>query len=264
MSNKILLGVIGNPIKHSLSPQIHQQFAEQFGHVIDYQKYLVEAENLTSFIENFFTQGGVGLNVTLPHKQHVIPLVDQLTDEARLAQSVNTLYKNTAGQLVGHTTDGQGVLLDLEQHGFAVERKKLLVIGAGGASQSILVSLLKSGAEIRLLNRSQDKVTRLVERLQSVGNIQAFSEIEKFDGVISTISEFNASLLAPVAACIDANTFCYDLNYAARAQAFYAFAKQSGCLRFADGLGMLLGQAAHAYQIWLGKLPDINRVKIAS
>ncbi|WP_444996693.1 shikimate dehydrogenase [Aliikangiella sp. IMCC44359] len=264
MSTTIRLGVIGNPITHSLSPVIHQQFAQQFADDIDYQKYLVEENNLSNFVKQFFDGGGRGLNVTLPYKQAVIQCIDSLTEEAEFAGSVNTILKNQQGQLVGHTTDGQGLLLDLDGHGFDIQQKKILVIGAGGASQSILVALLKAGAIIRLHNRNKDKITKLIEQFSVVGDIDSFQRDEQYDGVISAVTEFNSGLMKPVANCIGNKTFCYDLNYAARAQDFYQFALRSGCTAFADGLGMLVGQAAYSYQMWTGHLPNINQVKIPS
>ena len=254
-------GVIGNPIKHSLSPLIHQQFAAQLEAQIDYQKYLVELDLLDAFIQDFFANDGMGLNVTLPFKQKVIPLVNVLSDEARMANSVNTLSIQD-GRLVGDTTDGAGLLYDLAGHDFTVEGKKVLVVGAGGASQSILVALLSAGARVSLLNRTQSKVEQLVERFTPIGQISAYQASDQFDGVISSTSEFNSELMKPVARQISETTFCYDLNYGQRAEAFKQFALQNGCIRFADGLGMLLGQAAKSFEIWTGQLPQIDMVSI--
>lgn len=255
-------GVIGNPIAHSISPQIHTQFARQFNANIDYQKYRVESAELSDFVKEFFNQGGRGLNVTLPYKQSVIELVDQLTEEARLAGSVNTIGINQQGLLIGDTTDGRGLLHDLNLQNLPVKHRKILVVGAGGASQSILMALLNAGAEIVLHNRSKSKITQLVKRFSELGKISAFNSPQKFDGVISAVSDFNPVLMAPVKACIGAQTFCYDLNYAQRASSFKQFALSNGCAQFSDGLGMLIGQAAHSYQGWHGQLPDISQVAL--
>ncbi|TQV88181.1 shikimate dehydrogenase [Aliikangiella coralliicola] len=272
LKSEFKLGVIGCPIKHSVSPVIHRQFSQQFNHQIDYQKYLVEPENLTSFVSTFFTNSETqnlvkGLNVTLPHKQLVIDSLERLTEEASLCQSVNTIFVDQNGKLTGDTTDGRGLLYDLEQLDFAVSGKNILVVGAGGASQSILVALLKAGASIQLLNRTQDKAEILVERFSHLGKIATFSASAfggslKLDGVISSISEFNGPLMSSITSCIDSQTYFYDLNYGERAESFRQFALANQCERFADGLGMLIGQAAFSYQIWTGSLPDVNSVKL--
>lgn len=258
-------GVIGTPIQHSLSPQIQMQFASHLGYQMDYQKYQVEPADLNAFISDFFSHGGKGLNVTLPHKQSVFKLVDEVSQDALLAGSVNTLSINSQGKLVGDTTDGQGLLLDLQRQNFPIAHKQLLVVGAGGASQSILVALLKAGASITLLNRTASKLEPLIQKLSHLGEITALNStqseaVELFDGVISTVSEFNPVLLAPIRQNIGDKTYCYDLNYAERASQFKCFALANRCKNFSDGLGMLIGQAAKSYQIWHGQLPDISKL----
>ncbi len=255
-------GVIGNPVTHSLSPDIHRQFAKQFGHTIDYQKYHLEVHQLKTFVSQFFEEGGKGLNVTLPFKQSVISLTDRLTDDAKLANSVNTLFVDGDGLLVGDTTDGRGLLLDLNKCGFDISNKRLLVIGAGGASQSILLSLLKAGAKISLHNRTIEKVIELQNRFSSIGTITTFDSGQHFDGVINATSQFNQPLMAPVKLSISSDTFCYDLNYAARADEFKNFSGGCGCQKFSDGLGMLIGQAAYSYKIWCGLLPDFSDIQV--
>ena len=262
MSKTYRFGVIGNPVKHSLSPTIHEQFAQQFNLDIDYKKYLVEDEQLEQFVADFFSRGGEGLNATLPHKQALISVVDELTDEAQAAGSVNTLFLNRQGDLVGHTTDGAGLIYDFERLGWQLKGKRILVIGAGGASQSILLAILKQGAVVELLNRTQAKVEQLVNQFKSFGSIEEYSNANRYDLVISSISEFNHDLLAPVSSQIDENTLCYDLNYGARAEQFTAWCQQAGAKQVVDGMGMLIGQAAKSFHLWVGKLPNINQVKL--
>lgn len=262
MNKNYQLGVVGYPIKHSLSPTIHQQFAKQFGLNIDYQKYSIEPEKLNAFVADFFDHGGNGLNITLPHKQNVIDCVDQLTETAKQAHSVNTLFINDEGKLVGDTTDGYGLLLDLNRLNFSIKNKNILVVGAGGACQAILPPLLKVGAHIQLLNRSENKVIQMIKRFSHLGKIEIFTLDKKVDGVISTISEFNPLLMSTIPSVIKNDTFCYDLNYANRAAEFNKFVTELGCHRFSDGLGMLIGQAAQSFKIWTGHLPDISKIKI--
>jgi len=256
-------GVIGNPIKHSLSPQIHQQFAAQFNASIDYHQYLVETDELKNFIREFFQRQGLGLNVTLPFKQSVSECVDKLSEEARLAGSVNTLSLH-GDQIIGTTTDGQGLLYDLNRLGWRVKDRTILVVGAGGASQSILVSLLHAGAKVKIFNRTAAKAESLVEKFSTLGVIELYQPGNAFDGLISSTSEFNLPLMSPLAEQINQRVFCYDLNYGERAQGFKDFARHNGCRQISDGLGMLVGQAAKSFEIWTGKLPQIEPITIAA
>ena len=266
MKQKDRYGVIGDPIEHSLSPKIHTQFSNQLGLQVDYQKYHVRPEELELFIKEFFVKGGRGLNVTVPHKQSIIKHLDKLTGEAQLANSVNTVFIDQQGLLVGDTTDGAGLLLDLSNKPLTINKARVLVIGAGGASQSILLALLKAGASIEILNRTPEKVSDIVQRFSGFGEIKSFNKQlnspHSFDLVISSISEFNHELISQIADRVDQNTFCYDLNYAQRAMMFKQFVTENGMTHFSDGLGMLICQAALSYQIWHKKLPDTSLVTI--
>jgi shikimate dehydrogenase len=253
-------GVIGNPIDHSLSPVIHRQFAAQFGLAMDYQKYQVEPFHLATFIGDFFAGGGCGLNVTLPYKQTVISLVDDLTENARLVGSVNTLLRLDSGALVGDSTDGAGFIHDLQRHGFEVNRQTLLLVGAGGAAQPVLVALLKAGAKVKLLNRSTAKAEKLVKAYAPLGEVALWQDDQPLDGLISAVSQFNTDMFAPLSRWLTKNSFCYDLNYGERAFAFLQFARAAGCERNLDGIGMLLGQAAESFRLWTGRSPDIDLV----
>ncbi len=269
MSKTSSLGVIGNPVEHSLSPLIHTQFAQQFADRIDYQKYQIIPEQLAEFIQSFFKQGGSGLNVTLPYKQAVIDCLDFISDEAKLAGSVNCISVKQSGKLFGDTTDGVGLMLDLNRQEFVVNQKNILIVGAGGAAQSILVSLLNAGAKVFLVNRNEEKAKNLIHRFKHIGEISLLKNHPRqsqliADGLISCISEFNPAIFETLTANLNQDSFCYDLNYAARACQFLDFAKQAGCRRSSDGLGMLLGQAAKSYQIWFGRLPDITKVEFDS
>lgn len=253
-------GVIGNPIAHSLSPQIHQNFAKQFDLKLDYQKFLVEQNQLDSFVENFFRSGGVGLNVTLPFKQQVLDLVDELSDAAKVCQAVNTLSVDKNGNIQGDTTDGSGLILDLNRLGFKFKNKNILVVGAGGASISIIHALVENQSIVTLHNRSQEKITAVISQFSSLGQIQAFDDNEepKFDGLICAISQFNPALLEPVVSHLHKNAFIYDLNYADRAKETLDFFAQKGFEKSADGYGMLIGQAAKSFEIWHGRLPELT------
>lgn len=254
-------GVIGNPVSHSLSPIIHQQFAKQFGWSINYEKYLLETKELKEFIYHFFKQDGQGLNVTLPFKKDIIKLANEVSNEVAITQSANTLWlKNN--KIYADSTDGKGLLFDLNKQGFSVKNKTILIVGAGGATQSILFALLNAGANVCLLNRTRKKVDALIKQFSAQGNISHYQSKEKVDGVISAVSEFNPKLFESAAIQFSQKTFCYDLNYGVRAEEFKQFALSNGCIQFSDGIGMLLAQAAYSFEIWTGKYPDIDSVDL--
>ena len=260
MSSKATIcGVIGNPIEHSLSPQIHLNFAKQINLDLDYQKYLVEPHQLSSFVRDFFKKGGTGLNVTLPFKQQVLELVDVFSDAAKVCQAVNTLSVDDKGNILGDTTDGAGLLVDLKRLGFSYENKNILVIGAGGASISVIHALLNNHCKVSLHNRSQQKVTAVISQFSSVGVVHAFNSKEslKFDGLICAVSQFNQALLEPAVALLNDDAFIYDLNYAQRSMETLEYFKQQGFEKNSDGYGMLVGQAAKSFEIWHGVLPQL-------
>ena len=253
-------GVIGNPIKHSQSPIIHQDFAKQFDIKLDYQKYLLTQEKLKSFIYNFFEQGGRGLNVTLPFKKEVIKIAKNISKEAKFCQSVNTLFVNESNEICGDTTDGKGLLEDLKLKLFEIKNKHILIVGAGGATTSILYALLQAGAIITLHNRTQSKIEKIKKNFSDMNsniNIYLDHHPQIFDGIITATSQFNFELLNPLLKNTHANTFIYDLNYKERADETLNFFKDNGINRCSDGYGMLIAQAAQSFEIWHGVLPKI-------
>jgi len=256
--NQVSCGVIGNPIEHSLSPEIHFNFAKQFDINLDYQKYLVAPEQLDTFIKNFFIKGGVGLNVTLPFKQSVIPFIDELSKTSKICGSVNTLSVKEDGNIRGDTTDGEGLLLHLKQLKYEIKEKTILILGTGGASISVIYALLKNQSKVILHNRSIEKIEPLLAKFSDLGEIRSFDQMDKAcqaDGLISTISQFNQPMFEQVIAAIKKDAFVYDLNYAERAEKTLNFFRQKGLTRLSDGYGMLIGQAAKSFEIWHGKMP---------
>jgi len=256
----VLCGVIGNPIEHSQSPLIHQKFAQEFNLNLDYQKYCLTQETLRPFIEEFFARAGKGLNVTLPFKQAVMEIAKNVSKESRLCQSVNTLYLNENNEISGDTTDGKGLIEDLKSKSFEVKDKQILIIGAGGATTSVLYALVKAGAKITLYNRTKSKVEKIRDYFHEVASsIKLYSKDshQLFDGIISATSQFNSELLSPLLKNINTDTFIYDLNYKERADDTLNFFKQNGIKQCSDGYGMLIAQAAKSFEIWHGVLPKI-------
>ncbi|MBV1908454.1 MAG: shikimate dehydrogenase [Kangiellaceae bacterium] len=261
MSTEIInCGVIGNPIEHSLSPEIHTRFANQMGIALNYQKYLLQEPALGSFVENFFKQGGAGLNVTAPFKKQVISSLAELSESAKLCNSVNTISINSSGELYGDTTDGPGIMLDLERLNYYTKARNVLILGAGGATIPVALALLKNGCQVSINNRTISKVFEIKNRLSGFGEILPFeSDIPcHYDGVISAVSHFNSPMLQAISSTLKPNAFIYDLNYSERSEKTLQFFSSKGFTRTSDGYGMLVGQAAKSFEIWHGLLPSLG------
>ncbi len=258
--------VIGNPIEHSLSPQIHHSFAEQTNINLNYRKVLLTSEQLNDFIINFYQQGGVGINVTAPFKTQVMECLDELSEAAQTCNSVNTIYKNHLGKLVGDSTDGAGFLLDLKRLGFIDHAKKVAIVGAGGAAWPVALELLKAGVELYILNRTEQKVADMIQRLSRFGTVRSLAAADsdnllgelELDGIVSATSVFNPALFDQASQFLKPQGFVYDLNYAERANSLLSYCRKLNIQLMADGYGMLLGQAAKSFEIWHGKLPKIE------
>jgi shikimate dehydrogenase len=261
-------GVIGHPIGHSKSPVIHRLFAKQTGEDIRYDAFDVLPEHLGLQMRTFAQEGIRGLNVTVPHKEAVAKLVDQLTDRAHLAGAVNTVIIAADGRLDGDNTDGVGLLTDLTANlDVALQDKRILVLGAGGATRGIVPALLGAGPrDLRIANRSIERARELAQQFGRLGRIAAcrFDELggQRFDLVLNATSAglqgetppFPESILAP-------DIVCYDLSYAMSDTPFLAWAKSHGVERAHQGWGMLVEQAAEAFFIWRGVRPDTGPVR---
>lgn len=258
--------VVGNPIEHSKSPQIHTAFAEQCGQDMRYSKLCGSLDNFEHEVREFLQNDGKGMNVTVPFKERAFAMTDVLTDRARLAGAVNTLYVDAAGKLIGDTTDGLGLVRDLtENNGLSLSGKSVLVLGAGGAVRGILEPLLAcSPSRLVVCNRTLAKVDILVEAFADLGKIEkaAFEEVQgSFDLIINGTSASLSGSLPPIPeTVIGETTVCYDMMYGAEETVFCAWARQLGASQCLDGLGMLVEQAAVAFQIWRGVEPETRTV----
>ena len=257
--------VIGNPIDHSLSPRIHTLFAEQAGIELEYNKQQVHSSALAEEVTRFFKSGGIGLNVTVPHKLTAYSLCDGLSPRAELAGSVNTLYMKD-GQLIGDNTDGIGLVRDITVNlQISCLNAKLLIIGAGGASRGIIEPLLaQSPGSIEIVNRTYSKAAQLAEMFQKFGNIQALSFEQLNSDYDIVINASSSSLHQDIPAvpdkCFAGGQLAYDLMYAESETAFMTFAARAGCQQQTDGLGMLVEQAAEAFTIWNDFKPNTKVV----
>lgn len=255
--------VFGNPVAHSQSPQIHQNFALQEGVQIEYKRILVELGQFNSAADYFFSHGGLGANVTLPFKTDAYHWVHEHSERAKIAEAVNTLIPLADGHFMGDNTDGIGLVNDIVQaKGVFLRNKKILLIGAGGAVRGVLQSLLmEQPAELVLTNRTISKANLLAQHFDV--KAMAFSELPKcyFDVIINATSGGLSGQLPEVDGTIFANCeLAYDMVYGEPAQQFLAFAKKSGAHKVVDGFGMLVGQAAASYALWRGFSPDISAV----
>ncbi|MBP2168553.1 shikimate dehydrogenase [Erwinia toletana] len=257
--------VFGNPIGHSKSPRIHQLFAQQTGIEHPYGTVCAPPDGFAASLKQFFAGGARGANVTLPFKQEAFALADQLTERAALAGAVNTLKIDQQGHLLGDNTDGIGLLTDLQRLNLINTGDRILLIGAGGAARGVILPLLSAGCAITLTNRTLSRAEELVTLFRDTGAVDALAlnqlDGQQFDLIINaTSSGVAGEIPALPASLINADVRCYDMFYQSGLTPFLKWCQQLGATQMADGLGMLVGQAAHAFLLWHGILPEITPV----
>ncbi len=262
--------VIGNPISHSRSPSIHQAFARQCGINLVYERILAPVDAFTTYAERFFEQGGLGLNVTVPFKEDAYHLArSNLSARAQLAAAVNTLWVDD-GVIHGCNSDGMGLLSDLLRLGFNPEKSRVLMVGAGGAARGCLLPVLEAQCkELRVLNRTPERARLLVADLLAFrpeyrSRLSAGS-LNDLDGVWDIVINATSASLSSQAPSLEGLQFserslAYDMVYGSEPTAFMTQSRALGAGCQADGLGMLVGQAAISFQIWHGVLPETDAV----
>lgn len=258
--------VIGNPIAHSKSPIIHALFAKQTQQNLHYSAMLSSAESFENDLKIFF-KTGKGLNVTVPFKLQAFEFADELSVSAQQAGAVNTLIKQSNGAVLGDNTDGVGLVNDLVNNlQLYVEGKSIIIIGAGGATQGVLFPLLTTQhpKEIKIANRTLEKAKELSVRFSKFGKVSAISmdDLAALKSADIIINASSAGLTGESAVLPKtlANCFCYDMVYGKALTPFLLAAKQNACEHFADGLGMLVEQAAESFYLWRGVRPDTKSV----
>lgn len=251
--------VFGNPIAHSKSPQIHAAFAAQTGERLHYDKQLVPPGQFAYAVEQFF-RSGKGLNVTVPFKLEAFELADTLTERASAAGAVNTLIKQPNGKILGDNTDGFGMLRDITVNlGWRIKDKKVLILGAGGAVRGVLLPLLaEQPAQVVIANRTPSKAQALVELFDSP--LLSSCSLEQlptgFDLVINGTSAGLSGAMPNLPDDLLAeNACCYDMVYGKTLTPFLQWTAAKGA-NIADGLGMLVEQAAESFYQWRGIRPE--------
>jgi len=262
--------VAGNPVEHSQSPFIHAEFARQTGQAMEYGRLLWPLEGFAESVRALALSGAKGCNITVPFKFDAFAQGKRLTERARLAQAANVLRFDAEGWLADNT-DGVGLVRDIERNaGVALAGKRVLLIGAGGAAAGVLGPLLAARpAAITVANRTLDKARALVERhLQVAGetNLRASSLTAcgtGFDVVINASASSLQGAAIPVAdAVLAPDALALDMMYGPAAQPFLDWAAAHGA-RGRDGMGMLVEQAAAAFELWRGVRPDTAPVLLA-
>lgn len=259
--------VMGNPIGHSKSPQIHTQFARQTRQAINYETLLVELDGFAAAVERFQAEAGKGLNITVPFKQEAWSLVAERSERARLAGAVNTIVFRDDGSRYADNTDGVGLVRDLRvNHNIVLQDKAVLVLGAGGAVRGVLAPLLAQRPDrLVIANRTDAKAMDLAGRFRELGNITGcgFDDLgtASFDLVINATSASLEGQMPPLPDdVLAAQAVCYDLMYSAAATPFQLWAQARGAAKAVDGLGMLVEQAAESFYLWRGVRPETQSV----
>ncbi|MDP3856437.1 MAG: shikimate dehydrogenase [Stagnimonas sp.] len=261
--------VIGYPVAHSKSPFIHAAFARQTGQKLSYEAVEIAPAALTETLQQMHAEPYAGLNVTLPHKVAVAALCEAVSERARLAGAVNTLVRTATGWS-GDNTDGAGFVHDLQVNlGVAIAGKRVLLLGAGGAARGLIAPILaERPAELAVSNRNPWKPEELAEQFKALGPIVPRTHLslkgDRYDLVINATSAGHANTMPRLPGQILAEGgVCYDLSYGASAEPFCAWARTQGAALQADGLGMLVEQAAAAFELWRGVRPHTAPVLAA-
>ncbi len=262
-----LYAVMGNPISHSKSPQIHRAFAEQTAQAIDYCAICVAAGGLEDALRQFRARGGKGINVTLPFKQDASRLAGEVSEGVRRAGAANTLWFDSKDKIHAENTDGIGLVQDIVvNHQRSLRGQRILLLGAGGAARGVMAPLLaEEPAGIWLVNRTDAKAEELARLFGDLGEIRCLGYERlagnRFDLIINATSASLQGGLPPLPAGLLApGACCYDMMYGAEATPFVRWARNEGAAQALDGLGMLVEQAAVSFYLWRGVRPDTQAV----
>jgi shikimate dehydrogenase len=266
-----ILGVFGYPVEHSLSPAMHNAAIAALGLNYLYIPFSVLPEDIGPAIRSVVSLGIIGVNLTIPHKERVLPFLDQLAPEAQMVGAVNTVH-NDKGRLIGYNTDGEGFAGPLKALDYELTGRRAVVIGAGGAARSVVFRLAREGASITLVNRTKSRAVHLVQDVrQRIGDARIDTlDIEDSAGLIEILARAELLVnttsvgmsprdgeMVPIPpSALHPDLLVYDLVYNPRETRLMAAARATGC-RTLNGVGMLVHQGAAALEIWLGCKPDV-------
>ncbi|SLN69346.1 Shikimate dehydrogenase [Falsiruegeria litorea R37] len=261
-----LAGVIGHPIAHSKSPRLHGHWLKTYGIAGHYIPMDVAPQDLETVLRTLPKAGFVGVNVTVPHKEAVMAIADQITDRATLIGAANTLIFREDGKIHADNTDGYGFMENLHSGAPDWDPKSgpALVLGAGGAARAVISALLEAGVpEIFLSNRTRLRAEKLRDdfgkRVQVIDWVQAGNVVEDADLVVNTTSlgmVGNSELRVPMDG-LKPSAVVTDLVYAPLKTKLLLTAEEAGCTTV-DGLGMLLHQAVPGFERWFGERPTVD------
>lgn len=263
------LAVIGHPVAHSRSPELHAHFATQTGIAIEYEKIDCEPGDFIDTVNRLRESGYAGVNVTVPFKAEAVAAADTCDAAAELAQAVNTLVFGDDG-VAGYNTDGVGALRDMTARcGIDVAGKTVVVIGAGGAARGLMKPLLDAGpAVVVVAGRSPYNAEVIAEHFGAHGSVQAATYLAlkgwTADVLIHASPAGHAGAMPRLPATLLAGrTVCYDLSYGQAHTVFRDWALARGERPVFDGLGMLVEQGAESFRLWTGQQPETESVVAA-
>ena len=253
--------VIGNPIEQSRSPELHHAFAAKTGLDLNYVKRLAPLDGFESSVKEFFAQNGVGMNVTVPFKEQAFSLCQKLTERAKIAKAVNTLWMQD-GVLHGDNTDGQGLVDAIQALDWNLAQSKILIIGAGGATRGVVYPLVKAGAQkIVIANRTLARAEQLVSDLKTAVPDAELSAcgLDELQGQFDIVINATSASLSGDVLILPENlqfNYAYEMAYG-KPSSFLDQAKARG-VPTSEGFGMLVGQAIEAFYIWNGVRPKLK------
>lgn len=259
--------VFGHPVAHSKSPLIHRAFAHQLGIALRYDAIDAAPGTLAAALSRFVGEGGVGASVTLPLKAEAFALAKACSARAKRLGVANTLAWH-GDHWFADNTDGEGLIRDIgERHRIDLRGRRVLMVGAGGAAQGVLPALLDAGvSKVTISNRDPQRADQLCDWIGDPARVQTWylDDLRRagdFDAVFNATSagQYGQALDLPFTIA-NPRTLAYDLSYGKAATSFLAWARAAGCAYALDGLGMLVEQAAAAFELWHGDRPDTEPV----
>jgi shikimate dehydrogenase len=260
-----ITGIFGYPVEHTLSPAMHNAAFENLKLNYCYVPFLVHPDNLEKAVLAVKAMNISGLNITVPHKEKVIPFLDEINEEASFIGAVNTIV-NSDSKLTGYNTDGRGFMQSLSEKGISTEGREIIIIGAGGACRAISYYLSQKAKALYLYDIDKGKVNKLAEDLKkirkNVSVAEDISGIERFDIIINAtpLGLKKEDPLPVNTSQIKKSQIVCDLIY--KKTSFLDQAEEKGCITL-DGLGMLLWQGIFAFELWTGKRPSVEIMRNA-